>query len=609
MKFSDLIDPFSPAISSPPRKLSLFVGWCLSGTFPIIAIAALVSMVVGASEVVAFWVIGWVIDLAVDHGPVRLFADNWPLFLFIAVFFILLRPAVMWLSASLQNLAVNSNLFPLIMSRLHRHTLGQAMTFFDDDFAGRIAQKQQQTGRAVSDVVHELLQAGGFAIAAVIGAVFLVGSIHPGLAIGLLIWAALVVVLVRWFIPRIRIRAKERAAARAMVTGQLVDTITNIQTVKLFAHDAYEDEAALEALSTFRDKSLAFSELVVWFRTTINTLAGFLPVFMIGGAALLWSQGIATTGEIAASAMVATRLSQMTGWVSFTALGIFSNIGEVEDGMQTLARDHQITDKNTAIAPQNVAGKLAFEGISFGYGREGAGLNDFNLTLASGEKVGLVGRSGAGKTTVVSLLLRLYEVEIGRVTIDDVDIRDLTQNGLRQQISTVTQDTAMFNRSAMENIRYGNPDATDEEVMKAAKQAEAHEFIGDLQDFRGRQGYEAHLGERGVKLSGGQRQRIALARAILKNAPILVLDEATSALDSEIEAAIQETLYRLMEGKTVIAIAHRLSTIARMDRIVVLNKGTVVEEGNHATLIAQKGVYSDFWSRQSGGFIGVEAAE
>ena len=607
MTFSKLIDAFAPAEGSPPNTLWAFSRWSLRGAFPIMLLTVGISMLVGLLEVVAFWLVGWVIDFVLASERQGLFAENWLLFLAVSVFFIVLRPAIMWLNTSFQTLAVMNNIFALVMSRLHRHTIGQSLSFFDDDFAGRIAQKQQQTARAIADVVSEILQAGGFAVAAVLGAALLVGSIHPYLGLGLLLWVLATVRLVGWFIPRVRIRAKKRAAARAMVTGQIVDTITNIQTVKLFAHGQHEDQAALRALGVFRERGLEFSRLTVWFRTSTMVLAGALPAFMIGGAVWLWSNGAASAGDIATAGMVATRLAQMTGWISFTALGIFGNIGEIEDGMRTLARDHTIIDRPTAQSPSGIRGQVTFDTVSFGYGRDGAALDHFALTLQPGEKVGLVGRSGAGKTTAVNLLMRLYDVEGGRILLDGTDIRDLTQDGLRHAISMVTQDAAMFNRSARENIRYGNPEASDEAVEAAAAKAEAMQFIPDLVDFRGRTGFDAHLGERGVKLSGGQRQRIALARAILKDAPILVLDEATSALDSEVEAAIQETLKELMAGKTVIAIAHRLSTIAQMDRIVVMDAGRIVEEGSHAALIAQGGLYADFWGRQSGGFIGVAA--
>ena len=605
--FSDLIDAFARADGPPPNRLWPFIAWCLKGAWPVIWITAVLSVLVGVFEVVAFWLIGWLIDFALAEGPEALFAENGLIFFGVAAFFILLRPAVMGLNAAFNTLGVTCNINPLILSRLHRHTIGQALSFFDDDFAGRIAQKQQQASRALTDIVHEGLNAGGFFIAAILGAAVLVGTIHPVLSLSLVVWVIVMGLTLRYFLPRVQVRSKARAEARAMVTGQVVDTITNIATVKLFAHGAHEDRAAIGALSNFRDKAIGFSSITVRFRLAVAFISGFLPVVMLGGALYLWSQGTASPGDVAASSMVATRLAQMAHWVSFTLLGIFGNIGEVEDGMRTLAHDHLIVDAADATTPEASKGALRFDNLTFGYGQQVQALDKFDLDIAAGEKIGLVGRSGAGKSTVVSLLLRLYEIEAGGIRLDGTDIRNITQDGLRRQVAMVTQDAAMFNRSARENIRYGRPEATDDEVIEAARKAEAHDFIVGIRDFRGREGYEAHLGERGVKLSGGQRQRIALARAILKDAPVLVLDEATSALDSEVEAAIQETLYKVMEGKTVIAIAHRLSTIARMDRIIVMDAGRIVEIGNHAELLERGGLYSEFWGRQSGGFLGLAA--
>jgi len=356
--FSQLIDAFATAEGPPPRRFGAFVGWCLAGSWKIIGIAAVLSILIGLLEVGAFWVVGWVIDFVLAEAKAGIFERNWGVFAAIAVFFVILRPALMWLNASLQNLAVMNNIFPLIMSRLHRHTIGQSVSFFDDDFAGRIAQKQQQTARALADVVSEMLQAGAFCTAAVIGAAALVGAIHVSLGLILVGWALAVIMLVRWFIPRIRERAKDRAAARAMVTGQIVDTITNIRTVKLFATGSFEDQAALSSLAYFREKGLQFSILTVWFRASIMTLAGVLPVAMMGGAIWLWADDLASPGDIAAAAMVATRLAQMSGWASFTALGIFSNVGEIEDGIRTLAHDHDISDATNAYAPEPGKGRV-----------------------------------------------------------------------------------------------------------------------------------------------------------------------------------------------------------------------------------------------------------
>ena len=566
-----------------------------------------VSVAVGATEVGAAAVIGWLIDLAQAEGPGELFVTNWHWLVGAAAFFLVLRPALMGFGAALNAVALGPNLYPLVLSRLNRHTLGQSLSFFDDDFAGRIAQKQQQTARAITDTVSESVNTLGLAVTAIVGAAVVVGSINLWLALAMLVWLGGYAVLIRNYMPRIRVRSKARAAARAVVTGQVVDTITNIATVKLFSHGMHEDAAALDALAGYRGATIDFGTTSASFRFWLMTLAGALPVALVGGALWFWSRGAASAGDIATAGLLSTRLAQMSGWVSMTAMSIFTNVGEIEDGMRTLAPPHAIVDSDGAVAPAVTLGAVDFDDVRFGYGRPTAALDGFTLHVGPGERVALVGRSGAGKTTVVSLLLRLYEVESGRIRLDGVDIRDLTQDALRAQIGTVRQETAMFNRSALENIRYGKPDATEAEVHAAAARAEAHDFILSLRDFRGREGYAAHLGERGVKLSGGQRQRIALARVMLKNAPVLVLDEATSALDSEVEAAIQDTLDTVMEGKTVIAIAHRLSTIARMDRIVVLDDGRIVEEGTHAALLARGGLYARFWERQSGGFINLAA--
>ena len=380
-------------------------------------------------------------------------------------------------------------------------------------------------------------------------------------------------------------------------------------TVKLFAHAGREHEAAEQSIRRYREKAFAFGRIAWMFRTGLAILGGILPVLLISLALVLWQTGSATPGTIALAGLISTRIAQMSGWISFTAMGIFANIGVTEDGIRTLTPPHQLVDEPDAVKPPRLTGAIRFDDVSFRYGREIGGIADFKLDVAPGERVALVGHSGAGKSTVVSLLTRLYDVELGSIAVDGHDLRKLTQDGLRRQISMVTQDTAMFNRPALDNILYGNPEAGEEAAFAAARQAQADAFIRELRDYKGRAGYAAHLGERGVKLSGGQRQRIALARAILKDAPILILDEATSALDSESEAAIQTALRDLMIGKTVIAIAHRLSTISHMDRIVVMHEGRIAEQGDHAELLARGGLYAGFWARQSGGMIGIQAAE
>ncbi len=609
-QFGSAIDAFRPADGPPPRTLWAFFAWALSGAWPWLAFAGVVSVIAGSLEVVTAWLLGLVVDSAAGTGTSAYFAENWVLLAAVAAFFLIARPVAFGMSSATNSIMVQPNVNPLVLSRLHRWTLGQDVTFFDNDFAGRIAQKQMQTARALTDVAVEVINVVLFALASLIGSVLLLVSIDVWIGAALAVWVVAYLAMIRWFMPRVRTRSKARANARAMVSGQVVDTITNIKTVKLFAHHEHEDRAALNAMSNFRERALDFGVLSAAFRFTLMTMAGILPVLLIGGALLLWSQGGATPGDIAAAGAISIRIAQMTGWVSFTLMGIYSSIGEVEDGMNTLTPPHALTDADQAETLSRT-GEITFDDVSFAYGRkEGGGLDHVTLTVAPGEKVGVVGASGAGKSTMVALLLRLYDVESGRILVGGQDIREITQESLRRKIGMVTQETAMFNRSARENILYGRPDATMEEVEDAARKAEALSFIQGLRDHMGRTGWDAHLGERGVKLSGGQRQRIALARAILKDAPILVLDEATSALDSEVEAQIQSALDRVMEGKTVLAIAHRLSTIASMDRIIVLKDGRIVEQGTHRQLLAEAGVYATFWERQSGGFVGLsDAAE
>ncbi|PKP75782.1 MAG: multidrug ABC transporter ATP-binding protein [Alphaproteobacteria bacterium HGW-Alphaproteobacteria-6] len=603
------IDAFRPADGPPPRTLAAFLLWCLAGSWGPLAVATALSALAGTMEVLTAWFLGRVIDATAGAGGAAgVLAREWPLLLTFALFMVVLRPLAFGLSAASNSVMVQPNLLPLTLSRLHRWTLGQAVTFFDNDFAGRIAQKQMQAARAVTDVASESINTVAFALASMIGSVALLLAIDGWMGLALGVWILLYLGLIRLFLPRVRGKSAARAGARAMVTGQVVDTITNIKTVKLFAHADHEDKAALRAMSGFRDTALDFGVLSAWFRAALMTLAGLLPVLLIGGALLLWSRGQASAGDIAAAGTIAIRIAQMTGWVSFALMSIYSSIGEVEDGMRTLTPPHTLTDAPGAGALGRIRGEIRFDAVHFAYGRTSGGLNGIDLTIGPGEKLGIVGASGAGKSTLVALLLRLYDAEAGRILVDGQDVRSVTQESLRRQIAMVTQETAMFNRSARDNILYGRPEASEDQMIAAARAAEADDFIHDLQDHRGRKGYDAHLGERGVKLSGGQRQRIALARAFLKDAPILVLDEATSALDSEAEALVQGALARVMQGKTVLAIAHRLSTIAEMDRIVVLDQGRIVEEGRHADLLARGGLYARYWNRQSGGFLGTEEA-
>ncbi|MBP9950561.1 MAG: ABC transporter ATP-binding protein [Cypionkella sp.] len=604
LRMGEWIDAFRPANAPPPQRLGAFFRWSLKDTWIQLWFSAALSSLAGVTEVVSALVLGWLIDAAVGGNPASFFTDHATLIIWSVVFYLVLRPISYAISAASVAITLGPNLLPLVLSRLHRWTLGQALTFFDNDFAGRIAQKQMQAARAVTDVATEFINTICFALASVIASVVFLFSVDWRVGAALGIWLIAYLTLVRFFIPLVRANSAARASSRAMVTGQVVDTITNIKTVKLFAHAAFEDRVALRAMEVFRDRSLEYGVISAWFRLTLMTLAGTLPVILIGGTLMLWQQGLATPGGIATAGAIAMRIAQMTGWVSFTLMTIYTSVGEVEDGMRTLAVPHSLADAPDAIDLPRVAGEVRYDHASFAYGRRRGGVEDIDLTIRAGEKLGIVGASGAGKSSLVSLLLRLYDCEKGRVLVDGHDVRDVTQESLRRQIGMVTQETAMFNRSARDNIAYGRPEASEAEIIAAAKAAEADEFIAHMLDHNGRKGYDAFLGERGVKLSGGQRQRIALARAFLKDAPILVLDEATSALDSEVEASIQEALGRVMQGKTVLAIAHRLSTIAAMDRIIVLEQGRIVEIGDHAALLAKNGVYARYWNRQSGGFIG-----
>ena len=609
---SKLIDPFAAAKGPPPQNLWLFMRWALRGAGPALGLATLVSAFAGMMEAATALIMGLVIDSTVARSADGYFTGETLVILAASVaFFMVLRPLAFGLSSAANSILVAPNVNPLVLSRLNRWTLGQAVQFFDNDFAGRIAQKQMQTARALTDVVVEVINVVAFALASLLGSVLLLVSIDGTVALAFLLWLVAYFVAIRWYLPRIRERAAARAGARAHVSGQIVDTITNIKTVKLFAHDAHEDRAALGALGQFRHTALHFGRLAAGFRFVLMGLAGVLPVLLIGITLHDWSLGQASAGDIVAAGTVSIRIAQMTGWVSFTLMTIYSNIGEVEDGMRTLTPRIRLEDAADAQPLHLKAGQsdIVFQNVSFAYGQAAGGVQDITLAIKSGEKLAIVGASGAGKSTLVSLLLRLHQPEAGQVAIAGQNIQSITQQSLRRAIGMVTQETAMFNRSVRDNIAYGHPDATDAEIQQAARKAEAHDFIIAMQDHKGRRGYDAHLGERGVKLSGGQRQRIALARAILKDAPILVLDEATSALDSEVEAAIQTALERVMQGKTVLAIAHRLSTIARMDRIVVLDQGRIVEQGTHDQLLAQSGLYARYWQRQSGGFMGLDGAE
>ncbi|MEQ5869207.1 ABC transporter ATP-binding protein [Sagittula sp. NFXS13] len=603
-KAGGLIDTRAQAEGPPPRTLARFIRWALKGAWPVILLGALISLSAGSTEVLSMYLLGLIVDAAGEAGSLL---DHWPLFLGAAALMLVLRPLLFGGLALTQTVMIGPNVFNLVMTRLYRWTIDQSVSFFDNDFAGRLAQKKVQAANSLTETVIESVNALTLGLATVLGTAALLGAVNLWLVLILLAWFVGYLWFLKRHLPTIRSRSASRAGARAMVSGQVVDTLSNIKTVKLFAGRQYEDTKTLGTLDELRTKALRFGEATTSFRLGLICIAGLLPVALIGAAVVL--RDSVTPGDIAAIGGASLRLAQMTGWISFSIMVISGHLGEVEDGMNTLSVAHDLTDAPDAGTLNVTEGRIHFDQITFTYGGDSGGIEGIDLTIAPGEKLAIVGASGAGKSTLVALLMRLYDTEKGTLRIDGQNVADVTQDSLRQQIGMVTQETSMFNRSALDNIRYGRPDATDEQVFEAARRAEAHEFILDLQDAEGRQGYGAHLGERGVKLSGGQRQRIALARAILKDAPILILDEATSALDSEVEASIQTALDHVMEGKTVLAIAHRLSTISSMDRIIVLDQGRIAEAGSHEDLLAQQGLYARYWDRQSGGFIGLDKQE
>ncbi|WP_071675479.1 ABC transporter ATP-binding protein [Nioella nitratireducens] len=608
--FENLVNPYVdyPETDSPPNRLWPFL-WDYSQPFKrLFLITAIMSVVVAAMEVWLIHYMGRLVDLLSGATPAEVLAAHGLELVAVAVFILIVRPVLQGLDVALLNNGILVNFGTLIRWRAHRHVLRQSVGWFENDFAGRLANRIMQAPPAAGDAVFQVFDAITFSIAYLIGAAVLLWEADIRLVLPLLVWLAFYGVLVRWTMKRVGPASKASSDARSMTTGRVVDSYTNIHSVKLFAHHdseiAYAKDAIEHTRRTFANEMRIFTMMDVM----LTALNGFLVVAVVGWSVWLWVQGSASVGVVAAATALTLRLNAMTGWIMWAVSTFFRSLGVVAEGMETIAQPIDLVDTPDATPLALTRGGVRMDGLSHHYGRGSGGLRDVTLTIKPGEKVGLIGRSGAGKSTLVKLLLRFYDPEGGRILIDGQDITKVTQDSLRLNIGMVQQDSSLLHRSVRDNILYGRPDATEEEMIEAAKRAEAHDFILDLADPQGRIGYDAHVGERGVKLSGGQRQRVSLARVILKDAPILVLDEATSALDSEVEAMIQTTLYGVMEGKTVIAIAHRLSTIAHMDRIVVLDDGTVAEIGTHDDLLAKGGLYAGFWARQSGGFIGTEEA-
>jgi ATP-binding cassette subfamily B multidrug efflux pump len=518
-------------------------------------------------------------------------------------------PLVVGLFALLKYQVLFAN-FPMRLRwNFHRLMLGQSMSFYQVEFAGRVATKVMQTALAVRDAWMTATDILAFIVIYFVTMLAIVGTFDLRMLAPFLGWLVLYSLSLVYFVPRLGKVAAEQADARSLMTGRVTDAYTNIATVKLFSHASREAGFARASMQEFMKTAYAQGRLVSGFEITNHVLSMLLIAATAGVALWLWVQGEVGVGAVAAASAMALRLNGIAHWIMWEVASLFEHVGTVEDGMRTLSRAHAVVDQPGAKPLHVTRGEIRFEHVTFAYGGRRAVVNDLCLHIRPGEKIGLVGRSGAGKSTIVNLLLRFYDVEQGAILIDGQDISQVTQDSLRAQIGMVTQDTSLLHRSVRDNIVYGRPAAGDEEMIAAARRAEAHEFIQGLSDVKGRRGYDAHVGERGVKLSGGQRQRIAIARVMLKDAPILLLDEATSALDSEVENAIQQSLYRLMEGKTVVAIAHRLSTIAAMDRLVVMDKGRIVEEGDHRTLLEHGGLYARLWAHQSGGFLGEDDDE
>ena len=608
--FESLVNPFPPndPPCTPPATFWAFMRYHLQPFRKVIVGTSVMGLALALVETGLIFYAGHVVDLLASSGPEGFWGRHGVELLLIALFVLVLRPLVIVTQHLFLNQGLAVNVQELVRWRSHRHLLGQSVGFYQNDFAGRIANRVMQTAPSVEDSAYMAFEAVWYAAAYFLGAVVLLAQADWRLSVPLVLWLCLYLALLRALIPAIGRASARFSDGRSMLTGRLVDAYTNMQTVKLFAHAEREERFAGTAMRITRLRFARLLRLMTTMMAGIAVVNGLLIVAVVGLGVWLWSQDSVTVGAVSAAAALTLRLNAMTGWIMWVSSQLFQHAGTIKEGMETLSKPHDVIDTPGAPALVVRGGGIRFQGVRHHYGRPAGGLEGVDLAIEPGERVGLVGRSGAGKSTLVNLLLRFHDPEAGRIEIDGQDVARVTQDSLRREIAMVTQDTSLLHRSVRDNIRYGRPEASEAAIIAAARRVSAHDFILGLSDPKGRTGYDAHVGERGVKLSGGQRQRIALARAVLKDAPILVLDEATSALDSEVEAEIQAALYDLMEGKTVIAIAHRLSTIARMDRIVVLDGGRIAEQGTHGALLAQGGLYAGFWERQSGGFIGVEAA-
>jgi ATP-binding cassette subfamily B multidrug efflux pump len=604
-RFERLVDPYKHIpVEQPPEKLTRFYWYYTRHVWWAFALVMVFGLLGALIEVSLFTFLGQLVDLAKEaENPQAFFDQHGQTLAFMAFVALILRPLAFGLHAIFVNQTISANFTNMIRWQSHRYVLRQSLSFFQNDFAGRIANRIMQTGPALRQTLVELVDALWFVLVYWVSAVVIFFQLDPRLTLPLLVWMVGFGMCVWYFVPRLKSKAANVSDARSTLIGRIVDSYTNILTVKLFAHTEGEDAFAREAVDDHTKKFQDQLRLISALELTQWVLNGILIAGTTGLALWLWGQSLISLGAIAVATGLVIRINNMSGWVMFVIAGVFENIGTVQEGTESIAKPLTVLDAQDAKPLKVTRGEIRYDGVKFHYGRERGLIDNLDLTIRAGEKVGLVGPSGAGKSTLVNILLRFHDLESGRILVDGQDISLVTQDSLRSQIGMVTQDTSLLHRSIRENIRYGKPTVGEDDVIAAARKSQAHDFILDLEDYKGRRGYDAHVGERGVKLSGGQRQRIAIARVLLKDAPILILDEATSALDSEVEAAIQEQLYNLMVGKTVIAIAHRLSTIAAMDRLIIMDQGRIVEEGSHEELLRQGGLYASLWERQSGGFL------
>ncbi|CAD0340407.1 ABC transporter ATP-binding protein [Xanthomonas hortorum] len=605
--FESLIDVFPPIEREmPPRSVWRFYLHYLRPLWPILLATLIAGLLLALVEVAMFDFLGRIVDMLAERPGPEFFRRHAGELMWMALITLVARP----LFTGLHNLLVNQAIVPGLSNRsrwlMHNYVVRQSLGFFHNDFAGRIANRVMQTGTSLRESAVQMVDALWYIVVYTGSALWLFSQADPWLMLPLSLWLVVYMALMAFFVPRMKARAWIASDARSKATGRIVDGYTNISTLKLFAHAGREQAYVRDAIDELTVKHRGQTRVTTVMDTAIAVANGFLIVGTCGLALWLWSRGQISVGAITLATGLVIRIHNMSGWIMWTVNGIFEDIGSVQDGMQTISQPVLVQDVPDAVPLQVTQGQVQFEHIHFHYGKRGGVIAGLDLQVRAGEKIGLVGPSGAGKSTLVNVLLRLYDLEQGRILIDGQDIAQVTQESLRGQIGLVTQDTSLLHRSIRDNLLYGRPQATEAQMLEAVRKARAEGFIDTLVDGEGRRGFDAYVGERGVKLSGGQRQRIAIARVLLKDAPILILDEATSALDSEVEAAIQDSLDALMGNKTVIAIAHRLSTIARMDRLVVMDAGRIVETGTHAELIAQGGLYARLWARQTGGFVAAD---